>query len=257
MVESVYYELCTRARMHDTQVAPQGIADRVNLGLLPSSEAGWPAACAALNPSSGGWLHIHGNVCSKPGSLNFIETNPWERQEDPVTLESEETPRTEVIGPGNKEELCGGGSRTAQNQDEAGRNRKPAEKNVLEPADVASIHIGKGFQSGSEFDGYYLDAVSHSSASKTDVDSSVDFASIPKKHSLKRAVWHKWVSYVARRVQSLLAVENPLHPGREWSVCVQHVEHVKSYAPHVDHLVADIECRPVVAMEPAFLGGPL
>ena len=207
----------------------------MNLGLLPSSEAGWPAACAALNPSSGGWLHIHGNVCSKPESLNFTEANPWERQEDPVALELEETTKTEVIGTGNKEELYGGGSGTAQTKDGTGRNRKPTD----------SIHIGEGFQSASEFGGYHLDAASHISVSRPDVDVSADSAPIPKKQSLKRAVWHKWVSYVTRRVQSLLAVENPLPPGREWSVCVQHVEHVKSYAPHVDHLVADIECRPV------------
>eukprot|EP00884_Botryococcus_braunii_P015600 jgi/Botrbrau1/2723/Bobra.0164s0003.1 len=42
-------------------VAPQGVADRVLLGLLPSSEEGWPAALAALKPS-GGVLHVHHNV---------------------------------------------------------------------------------------------------------------------------------------------------------------------------------------------------
>ncbi len=41
-----------------------GTADRVNLGLIPSSEAGWSVACAALNPRTGGVLHVHGNVTS-------------------------------------------------------------------------------------------------------------------------------------------------------------------------------------------------
>ena len=40
----------------------RGRADRVNLGLLPSSEPGWPLAMAALKPASGGWLHVHENV---------------------------------------------------------------------------------------------------------------------------------------------------------------------------------------------------
>jgi len=35
--------------------------DRVMLGLLPSSEKGWPLALAALKPE-GGWLHLHGNA---------------------------------------------------------------------------------------------------------------------------------------------------------------------------------------------------
>lgn len=41
----------------------EGRADRVNLGLIPSSEAGWPLAVRALRPE-GGWLHVHANVSS-------------------------------------------------------------------------------------------------------------------------------------------------------------------------------------------------
>jgi hypothetical protein len=36
--------------------------DRVSLGLLPSSEGGWWTALQAIRQSTGGWLHIHGNV---------------------------------------------------------------------------------------------------------------------------------------------------------------------------------------------------
>lgn len=43
-------------------VAPKGVADRVSLGLIPSSRIGWEAAVASLKPSSGGWLHVHYNV---------------------------------------------------------------------------------------------------------------------------------------------------------------------------------------------------
>ncbi len=38
-----------------------GSCDRVMLGLLPSSEKGWPLALAALKPEGGG-LHLHGNA---------------------------------------------------------------------------------------------------------------------------------------------------------------------------------------------------
>lgn len=40
----------------------QGVADRVSLGLLPSSQGGWQTALAALKPEQGGWLHLHHNV---------------------------------------------------------------------------------------------------------------------------------------------------------------------------------------------------
>lgn len=47
------------------QVAPQGVADRVLLGLLPSSKGGWATALAALKPQ-GGFLHLHENVKVRP-----------------------------------------------------------------------------------------------------------------------------------------------------------------------------------------------
>ncbi|CAM9817130.1 unnamed protein product, partial [Chrysoparadoxa australica] len=36
-------------------------ADRVNLGLLPSSEPGWELACKVMK-DTGGWAHVHGNI---------------------------------------------------------------------------------------------------------------------------------------------------------------------------------------------------
>lgn len=47
----------------------QGEADRVLLGLLPSSELAWPTAVAALKPQ-GGWMHVHGNVNCKAQTIN-------------------------------------------------------------------------------------------------------------------------------------------------------------------------------------------
>lgn len=40
----------------------QEVADRVSLGLLPSSQGGWATALAALKADTGGWLHLHHNV---------------------------------------------------------------------------------------------------------------------------------------------------------------------------------------------------
>ena len=54
--------------MSEFQVCPKNIADRVNLGLIPSSEQGWKTGCAALKSDTGGVLHIHANVNSKEES---------------------------------------------------------------------------------------------------------------------------------------------------------------------------------------------
>jgi len=45
----------------ETMAGFTGQADRVHLGLLPSSEAAWQAAVRCLR-DSGGWLHVHMNV---------------------------------------------------------------------------------------------------------------------------------------------------------------------------------------------------
>ncbi|CAH1239705.1 TRMT12 [Branchiostoma lanceolatum] len=53
---------CTVYHGDNREVCPRGVADRVNLGLIPSSRDGWPVACAALRPTTGGILHIHENI---------------------------------------------------------------------------------------------------------------------------------------------------------------------------------------------------
>ena len=45
-----------------TRAALRGVADRVNLGLIPTSEPGWGAGVGALKLGGGGWLHVHENV---------------------------------------------------------------------------------------------------------------------------------------------------------------------------------------------------
>ncbi|XP_066195620.1 tRNA wybutosine-synthesizing protein 2 homolog isoform X2 [Sylvia atricapilla] len=131
------------------------VADRVNLGLIPSSEEGWPVACRVLKKDRGGVLHIHHNV------------------ETPPALRAER------------------GSPEPQHPTEDG---------------------------GEETLGARL-----------------------------RPEWQRWAEATATRIQGLLA---ELH-GRPWSTRVLHVEAVKSYAPHVHHLVLDLKCRPVLPLQQA------
>ena len=60
----------------------------------------------------------------------------------------------------------------------------------------------------------------------------------------KQEVWERWAEYVAEEMLKMLGKEKPQHPdsGREWSVTVKYIQHVKSYAPHIDHLVVDLDC---------------
>ncbi|NXA83067.1 TYW2 protein, partial [Thryothorus ludovicianus] len=145
------------------QLQLRDVADRVNLGLLPSSEQGWPVACRVLKKDTGGVLHIHHNVETPPAPA---------------------PPHAAVL-------LAGRGSPEAASPDTEAQ--RPAE------------------HGGEETPGARL-----------------------------RPEWQRWAEATATRIQGLLA---ELH-GRPWHSSVLHIEAVKSYAPHVHHLVLDLECRP-------------
>ncbi|KAM9356564.1 tRNA wybutosine-synthesizing protein 2 homolog [Symphorus nematophorus] len=134
---------CTVHQGDNRQLQLCDIADRVNLGLIPSSEDGWPIACRLLKRTTGGILHIHQNVTS------------------------------------------------------------PLPNTAAMPA--------------------IDDATQRVSGKKAD-----------------REVWQAWADDTAKRITSLLKDIT----GALWTTNLQHIEHVKSYAPRVHHIVLDLECRP-------------
>ncbi|EDO48137.1 predicted protein [Nematostella vectensis] len=121
----------------------KGIADHVNLGLIPSSEFAWPVACRSLRSDVGGWLHIHGNISSADSKNSHLDGLPFP----------------------------------------------------------------------------------------------------PTCNKRIRKAWLDWSNTVASKIKILLQHEHLAIFN--WTVDAQHIEHVKSYAPHIDHLVLDLECRPV------------
>ncbi|KAF1509726.1 hypothetical protein FQV19_0014882, partial [Eudyptula minor] len=156
-----------RCRIHhgdSRQLELRNVADRVNLGLIPSSEEGWPVACRVLK-GTGGVLHIHHNV---------------------ETLPAPAPPQTPVLRAerGTPEGACSDGE--AQHPTEESGKETP----------VARI----------------------------------------------RPEWQRWAEATAARIRGLLA---ELH-GQPWRTSILHIEAVKSYAPHVHHLVLDLECRPTL-----------
>ncbi|XP_043983826.1 tRNA wybutosine-synthesizing protein 2 homolog [Gambusia affinis] len=134
-------ERCTIHQGDNRQVQLCNIADRVNLGLIPSSEEGWPVACRLLKKTTGGILHIHQNV-----------TSPL--------------------------------------------------PNAAAAGDAAPQNV---------------------SAKNAD-----------------REVWRAWAGDTANRITSLFMDLT----GASWEINIQHIQHVKSYAPHVHHVVLDLDCRP-------------
>lgn len=132
------------------QLALSDLADRVNLGLIPSSETGWPVACRVLRKDTGGILHIHHNVTTPVQHMKHRES-------------------------------C---------------SSLPEKEKIEHPSSKAINN---------------------------------------------REVWNAWARDTANRIGRLLREVT----GVEWRTCIDHIQHVKSYAPHIDHIVLDLNCRPL------------
>eukprot|EP00105_Crassostrea_gigas_P016243 XP_011433560.1 PREDICTED: tRNA wybutosine-synthesizing protein 2 homolog isoform X2 [Crassostrea gigas] len=167
------------------QLCPKDVADRVNLGLIPSSEPGWETACAALKRCSGGILHIHGNV--ETGKTTPKSCNNCDESENVKCLNN----------------------RTENEID----SMKVSERNLTNSADTCSSNSSK----------------------------CSDLSAKTQPNSTKE-IWGDWSLGVSSKIRVIL---ERLHTPHIWQTKVLHIEHVKSYAPHIDHLVVDIECRPV------------
>ncbi|NXG31850.1 TYW2 protein, partial [Dromaius novaehollandiae] len=153
------------------QLELRDVADRVNLGLIPSSEEGWPVACRVLKKDTGGVLHIHHNVEALPAAAH---------QQPAVS--GDEQRLTEEAG-------------------SVGREDRERERQSLKDTE----NCGK-----------------------------------ETRVARVRPEWQRWAEATAMRIRGLL---EELH-GQPWRTSILHIEAVKSYAPHVHHVVLDLECRP-------------
>lgn len=211
-------------------MCPHGIADRVNLGLLPTSETGWPTACAALKTKTGGWLHIHGNVSCRPGGPFRAPKNPWENEGG-----------TEGEGLRRETEM----EDRHVNSAEVERKTESESKGIAGNLASSETHINNHLVQHKLADISQLKIKKENQLLKT--QSMTCSANNPMTMSELRSIAKEnWKHYILRRIGPLLSEGNPLCEGWRWDVRVGRVGIVKSYAPFVDHLVADVECRPVL-----------
>ncbi|CAH2315690.1 tRNA wybutosine-synthesizing 2 homolog [Pelobates cultripes] len=133
-------EKCLIHEGDNRQLKLQDVADRVNLGLIPTSEPAYEVACRVLKKDTGGILHIHHNVNS------FIR--------------------------------------------HAGLNMNGTKEDVIK---------------------------------------------------WKNMAWKEWAEGTESQVRAILMKAS----GSPWHTQILHLEKVKSYAPYIDHVVLDLDCRPL------------
>lgn len=68
LVNKIDQSKCIIINGDNNEVSPKNVADRVYLGLIPTSRFSWKTACKVLKSTSGGVLHLHENVSIKEQS---------------------------------------------------------------------------------------------------------------------------------------------------------------------------------------------
>ena len=155
-------------------VAPTNVADRVNLGLIPTADISYKTAVFALKDASGGILHIHGNVRRSKATKN--------------------------------------NSRTSNCVNDNCEDRIQENKNTF----VIDKYI-------------------------PNVD-QILFHSNPSICDTKYEEWIEWSYKTAEKISRLLILKDH---EKYWELTLIHIEHVKAFAPFVDHLVLDLKCKPI------------
>jgi len=225
----------------------------VNLGLIPSSEAGWATACAALRVDSGGVLHVHASVtgssretthsahvptCDLQHCRSETETAASNSDDDiadddscddvaaskAVSADCEHTANndTEYTNQRISGLLLSTAERKAETSAQCGNSSDIADANACKRSRITSTSTQP---SG-------VDSV-------TAAEARVRTMKFAKTRAAKPC-WREWAERACETLRRHLSDMQ----RRDWSVAVRHIEHVKSYAPHVDHIVVDVQCRP-------------
>lgn len=183
------------------KTCPKGVADRVNLGLIPSSEGSWEVACAALKLDTGGILHVHGNVTSK---VHKKKHNVFDSSALPVCSPAGTAEPKESIHSCNRLLVSRPTSSEMTDDNGCSNSEELMAKNV-----------------------------------QTEIPNRTQLREGNSKKRLKPE-WTEWAFNAGQRLKEILQNQTL----KDWLVTVVHIEHVKSYAPHIDHLVVDIRCLP-------------
>jgi len=217
----------------------------VNLGLIPSSEAGWATACAALRVDSGGVLHVHASVTGSTGQTTHSTHVP--------TCDLQDC-RSEI-------------DRAASNSDDDIADDDSAASNTVS-ADSEHTANNDTEYTNQRISGLLLSAAERKAETSDQCGNSIDIADAnackrststqpsgvdsvtaaearvrTMKFAKTRAAKPCWRDWADRACETLRRHLSDMQRC-DWSVSARHTEHVKSYAPHVDHIVVDVQCRP-------------
>lgn len=235
------HDRCTVHVGDNRLVCPKGVADRVNLGLIPSSREGWLVACAALKPDSGGILHIHHNVNTKLDNDSNTKCCENTNSVPPEAFRREDKCLQ------NQRNLESGSIDNSSEQLNRHNGFMPLDREI--ESTINNLFLGHGAYPIKENSSSHViereernhlpvdtfNTLSHNHAILKSSDSN---DSIEIMKDLMHSKWFPWAYKTSQEIKQILEVTH----GGLWKIDILHIEHVKSYAPYVDHIVLDMRC---------------
>ena len=200
------------------------MADRINLGLIPTSSLSWETACVALHQSRGGWLHIQENVEED----DVAGSRCMEDNRSMLVQKVKKNSASDYDCCTNEKLLDTGAKRTDDSRLNESRCTTNDLHEVLRNSD-------SGFGSYTNIDGPRC-------ICKGDQCIINETFKAKRLTEHKREVWCRFVRLMILKLENYF-----LHTSAfpVWDVKLLHIELVKSYAPRIDHVVFDVECRPI------------
>ena len=77
------------------------------------------------------------------------------------------------------------------------------------------------------------------------IHTNVDIKKSEARKVKTKPDWEEWANYAKNKIKQILDKRDE---NLSWNVSIKHIEYVKSYGPRVDHLVLDLECRPIFSL---------
>lgn len=221
-------------------------------------------ACAALK-STGGFLHIHSNVTSKHSRESDYSTDLRHQSDTDISNSTKCSKCGNTARTKKKDQLHIGDVNVVENETSNNFSRDKCivlEEEISENTEIkaqacSDNNFGGKYELGSyanigpseNIAGNYTECSGVSSALannggwlSSESECRCKDTSSGNVTGAKRKGWDMW----AQDVSSIISqVCTRIQVGHcQWTARIVHIEHVKSYAPHIDHVVLDLECRP-------------
>ncbi|KAK0420732.1 hypothetical protein QR680_014850 [Steinernema hermaphroditum] len=227
---------CTVLEGDCRRVSPTGLADRVNMALIPTTRPHWLTACKCLKPK-GGVIHIHETIRTMKKAKSPEKMMRLKRKA--------KVSRTESLG-SVSEELA-----TTDSDDVFILPKKePNNNNVSPSSSITTVLSSDGPPSCDEVPSPTKRKFSRSAS----IVEELENRELPppfigdaiKQNGHWDALPQTYRDFAVDCASKIIGYLNNIHllDGQVYTCTIERMEKLKTYTKHTDHVVLDVTCRP-------------